>query len=149
MAASKLRFADLPALNAWLATRCTELAQRSHPDHPDRTVDELWQEKRASLQPMLPAFDGFHERICRVTSIALVHFERNRYSVECVCAGRTVAVRVYAVIVADRLVIGEHDRQFGRYKTAYDPLIGARKISTVLCAIRQMHARRRAVYQAA
>jgi len=28
-----------------------------------------------------PACDAFHERICRVTSTALVHFERNRYSV--------------------------------------------------------------------
>ncbi len=119
--APKLRFADLPALNAWLATRCTELAQRSHPDPPDRTVDELWQEERAQLQPMLPAFDGFHERICRVTSTALVHFERNRYSVECAYAGRTVALRAYAthiVIVADSVVVGEHERQFGRYKTA-------------------------------
>jgi transposase len=123
--APKLRFADLPALNAWLANRCTELArERSHPEHPDRTVGELWDEERAMLQPMPPAFDGFHERICRVTSTALVHFERNRYSVECIYAGRTVAVRAYAtriVIVADSVVIGEHDRQFGRYKTAYNP----------------------------
>lgn len=55
---------------------------------------------------------------------ALVHFERNRYSVECVYAGRTVAVRAYAtriVIVAGSVVVGEHDRQFGRYKTAYNP----------------------------
>lgn len=39
-------------------------------------------------------------------------------------AGRTVALRIYAtriVIVAESVVIGEHERQFGRYKTAYNP----------------------------
>jgi transposase len=121
----KPRFADLSALNEWLAMRCTELArQRSHPEQPDRTVREVWDEERSALQPMPDAFDGFHERVCRVTSTALVHFERNRYSVECAYAGRTVALRAYAtriVIVADSLVIGEHDRHFGRHYTAYNP----------------------------
>jgi hypothetical protein len=53
-----------------------------------------------------------------------VYFERNRYSVECRYAGRTVALRAYAtriVVVVDSLVIGEHAREFGRYKTVYNP----------------------------
>jgi hypothetical protein len=63
-------------------------------------------------------FDGFHERSCRVSSTALVSLERNRYSIECRHAGRTVALRAYAdriVVVADGAVIGEHARRFDRY----------------------------------
>jgi hypothetical protein len=121
----KPRFADLAALNEWLAMRCTEIArQRAHPEQAERTVGEVWDEERVALQPPPAVFDGFHERVCRVTSTALVHFERNRYSVECAYAGRTVALRAYAtriVIVAESLVIGEHERYFGRHHTAYNP----------------------------
>jgi transposase len=121
----KPRFADLSALNEWLAMRCTQLArERWHPEHQERAVGEVWDEERAVLQPMPAIFDGFHERVCRVTSTALVHFDRNRYSVECTYAGRTVGLRAYAtriVLVADSLVIGEHARRFERYQTVYNP----------------------------
>src|SRR3974390_259938 len=73
---------------------------------------------------MSTPFDGFHERVCRVSSTALVHFERNRYSVDCRYAGRTVALRAYAdriVIVVDGIAIGEHERRFTRYETIYNP----------------------------
>jgi transposase len=121
----KPRFADLTALNAWLAERCAQIArERRHPEYPERTIGEMWEEERAALQPMPLVFDGFHERPCRVSSTALVSFERNRYSVECRYAGRTVALRAYAtriVIVVDGVVIGEHARQFSRYHTVYNP----------------------------
>ena len=121
----KPRFADLETLNAWLAERCIQLAhERHHPEKLERTIAAVWVEERAALQPMSTPFDGFHERVCRVSSTALVHFERNRYSVECRYAGRTVALRAYAtriVIVVDGVVIGEHVRQFSRYHAVYNP----------------------------
>jgi transposase len=121
----KARFTDLAALNAWLAERCTQIArERRHPVQVERTVAAVWEEERSTLQPMPEAFDGFHERACRVSSTALVSFERNRYSVECRYAGRTVALRAYAtriVIVVEGVVIGEHERQFARYLTLYNP----------------------------
>jgi transposase len=121
----KPSFADLATLNAWLRDRCDELARtRKHPEQVERTVAEVWADERSALQPVLPAFDGFHERVCRVTSTALVHFERNRYSVDCRYAGRTVALRAYAdriVIVVDGIAIGEHERRFTRYETIYNP----------------------------
>ncbi len=120
-----LRFADLTALNAYLAQRCLDLArERLHPEQKERRIAEVWDEERAHLQPMPAPFDGFHERVCRVSTTALVSFERNRYSVECRYAGRTVGLRAYAtriVIVADGKVIGEHARQFARYFTIYNP----------------------------
>ena len=120
-----LRFADLTELNAYLAQRCLELAhERFHPEQKERRIVEVWEEERAHLQPLPQSFDGFHERACRVSTTALVSFERNRYSVECRYAGRTVGLRAYAtriVIVADGKVIGEHARQFARYFTIYNP----------------------------
>ena len=69
-------------------------------------------------------FDGYREKLARVSSTSLVCFDRNRYSVHASAVGRTVTVRAYArqvVIVADDKVVGTHDRQFGRDKTIYDP----------------------------
>ena len=121
----KPRFASLPELNAWLAERCVQIArERRHPEQAERTIAEVWAEERAALQPTIAPFDGFHERSCRVSSTALVSFERNRYSVECRYAGCTVALRAYAdriVVVADGRVIGEHARRFDRYQTVYNP----------------------------
>jgi len=119
------KFADLPALNAWLMARCQDLAEsRPHPEWPERRVAEVWAEERALLRPYTVAFDGFHERCCRVTSTALVHYDRNRYSVDCRHVGRTVALRAYAdrvVILADGEPIGEHLRSFERNHVAYNP----------------------------
>jgi transposase len=121
----KPRFADLAELNAWLAERCVQIAgDRRHPEQSERTVAQVWAEERAALQPMPAPFDGFHERSCRVSSTALVSFERNRYSVECRYAGCTVGLRAYAtriVVVADGVVVGEHARRFDRYQTLYNP----------------------------
>jgi hypothetical protein len=65
-----------------------------------------------------------YERVCRVSSTALVSFERNRYGVDCRYAGHTVGLCAYAhkiVIVAEGRMIGEHARQFARYLTIYNP----------------------------
>jgi hypothetical protein len=53
-----------------------------------------------------------------------VHYDRNRYSVECGWAGKTVSVRAYAdriVMVAEGQVVGEHVRSFERERTFFDP----------------------------
>jgi hypothetical protein len=121
----KPRFESLAELNAWLAERCVQIAgERRHPEQSERTVAQVWAEERVTLQPMPAPFDGFHERSCRVSSTALVSFERNRYSVECRYAGCTVGLRAYAtriVVVAEGVVIGEHARRFDRYQTLYNP----------------------------
>ena len=122
----KLRFADLAELNAYLLERCEQIAcERHHPEQPDRTIEEVWQEEeRATLRAMPPPFDGYAERAARVSSTALVHFERNRYSVECRYVGRVATVRVYAerlVVVCAGAVIAEHARCFSRNQVIYNP----------------------------
>jgi hypothetical protein len=73
----------------------------------------------------LPApFDGCIERETRVTATALVHVDRNRYSVDCRYAGKTVSLRTYAdriVMMAEGKIVGEHVRSFERDRTFFDP----------------------------
>jgi hypothetical protein len=76
------------------------------------------------LVKLLPAFDGYAEYISKVSTISLVFFDRNRYSVMATEAGRCVQVRAYArevLIVSNSKAVSEHERQFGRDKTSFNP----------------------------
>jgi hypothetical protein len=117
---------DIESLNLYLLNSCLELAKVSfHPEQKDRTIMQVFDEDEcAILRPMVPLFDGYAERYCKVSSTCLIQFDRNRYSVECCYAHQTVSVRAYAnkvVITAKNKVIGEHERQFGRDKTIFNP----------------------------
>lgn len=122
-------FESLAALNAWLVSRCMALwSQTAHPEHPERTIAELWQEEKGQLASPPPAFDGYVEAVKRVSPTCLIHFERNRYSVPASYANRPVSVRVYAervVVVAEGQVLAEHPRLIVRSheapgRTVYD-----------------------------
>jgi transposase len=122
----RLKCADLAELNALLARRCVEIAQRiAHPEQRERTRWAVFEaEERPALLRLPTPYDGFAEREVRVSSTALVHYDRNRYSVDCRWAGKTVSVRAYAeriVMVADGQVVGEHRRSFERERTFFDP----------------------------
>jgi hypothetical protein len=122
----RLHCQDLAELNALLARRCVQLAQAlPHPEQRERTRWEVFEaSERALLVPLAARFEGCIEREVRVSSTALVHVDRNRYSVDCRYAGKTVSLRVYAeriVTVADGKVVGEHVRSFERERTFFDP----------------------------
>jgi transposase len=121
----KVRCADLAELNAYLAARCLQLArERAHPEQQERKIIEVWEEERALLRVTPAPFDGFAEKSCRISSTCLVHFERNRYSVECRYVGQVATVRAYAeriVVLSGGEVIGEHPRCFDRGRTLYNP----------------------------
>ena len=111
------RFASFEALNAWLATRCQELAARKHPVTPERSIAACFMTEQLALRPITATFDGYVEHMLRVSSTCLVVLDRNRYSVPAEFAGRAVSVRNTATqirIVADGAVIAEHARRFGR-----------------------------------
>lgn len=121
----RIKVADFEQLNALLKEYCIGWA-KTHPHPEDRSIS-IWQafeqEKKHFLK-LPPAFDGYAERPARVSPSSLVSFDRNRYSVDCRQAGRTVQLRAYAdqiVIVKDAEVVGKHPRQFGRDKTMFDP----------------------------
>ncbi len=119
----RLRFADFAELNAWLASRCRELAGRRHPTEA-RTVAECFAEERPLLRPVTAAFDGYVEHTLRVSSTCLIRMDRNRYSVPATWAGKVVSVRLTADtlrVVADGQVVAEHVRRFGRDQLICDP----------------------------
>jgi len=121
----RVKCADLSELNRYLSDRCRILAAgHKHPEFKERTVAEVFSEEKSRLVCVGTAFDGFRETPVRVSSTSLVSYDSNRYSVDASAVGRTVMLRAYAdrvVVVDDGVVIGEHQRQFGRHNTSYDP----------------------------
>ena len=115
---------DLEGLNGWLAERCQSLWQElRHPQWRQRSVAEVLQEGRPRLMPCPKPVDGYLEQPVRVTASALVHFQRNRYSVPTDYAHLVVSLRSYPaeiVKVADHQEVARHRRSFERDQTCYD-----------------------------
>lgn len=72
------KFADFAALNAWLATRCLELAGRLHPERSSRTIAECFAEEQPLLMPVTACFDAYVEEIKRASQLCLISIDRNR-----------------------------------------------------------------------
>ena len=122
--ASTRRFGSFIELNAWLGERCRSVwADTAHPIHRQFTVAEMWELERGHLMSMPTPFDGYVERLARVSSTCLVAAARNRYSVPCEWAGHIVSTRVYPgridVAAADA-VVASHARLPGSGQTSYD-----------------------------
>ena len=86
-------------------------------------VAEVLQDEQARLMPTPKPFDGYVELLVRVTSTALIHLERNRYSVPTEHANSMVSARVYhdrITLVADGVRVASHARSFDRSQTLYD-----------------------------
>lgn len=118
------RFASFAKLNDWLATRCKELAQRSHPTQSQRTIAACFADEQPLLRPVTAHFDGYVEQMMRVSSTCLVRVDRNRYSVPASVAGQAVSVRTTADqirVVAHGEVIAAHPRVLGRDQLICDP----------------------------
>ena len=118
------KFADIDELNQWLQDRCQTIAAgHKHPEFKDGTVAEYFAQEKQHLIAVSSRFDGYKETPARVSTTALVSYDRNRYSVHASAVGSTVMIRSYAdriVVTHDGNVIGEHRRQFGRDKIIYD-----------------------------
>jgi transposase len=121
----RLRFKTYHELNAWLLDKCVAYAKaHSHPERPERTVWQAFEEERPRLVPYRGRFDGFHALPASVSKTCLVRFDTNKYSVNAKAVGRPVEIHAYAdriVIRQDGIVVAEHPRAFGRDKTIYDP----------------------------
>lgn len=117
-------WSNLAELNAWLAGECRAAWDViAHPDCPALTVAEAWEHEQPQLMPMPAVFDGYLEQPVRVSGTALIHFQRNRYSVPCEHANSVLSLRSYPtelVLVGDGQVVARHARCFDRYQTHYD-----------------------------
>jgi transposase len=121
----RLRFKTYDELNAWLADKCIAYARaHPHPERPDRTVWEVFEEERPKLVGYRGRFDGFHALPASVSKTCLVRFDNNKYSVNASAVGRPVEIHAYAdrvVIRQDGRVVADHPRSFGRGEAIYDP----------------------------
>jgi transposase len=121
----RLRFKTYDELNAWLADKCVAYARaHPHPERPDRTVWEVFEEERPKLVAYRGRFDGFHALPASVSKTCLVRFDNNKYSVNASAVGRPVEIHAYAdrvVIRQDGRVVADHPRSFGRGEAIYDP----------------------------
>ena len=118
------KFEDFAALNAWLVTRCRELAGRSHPEQSSRTIADCFAEEQPLLMPVKASFHGYVEETKRVSQLCLIRIDRNRYSVPAEWANSVVSVRLTAdrvIMVAEGRIIAEHGRRFGRDQLICDP----------------------------
>ncbi len=121
----RLRFKSYDELNAWLLAKCLGWAKaHAHPERPERTIWEVFEEERPKLIPYRGRFNGFHALPASVSKTCLVRFDNNRYSVSASAVGRPVDIHAYAdriVIRQDGRIVAEHRRSFGRGETVYDP----------------------------
>jgi len=122
--AVKLRWDSMETLNAWLAEECRAAwSELNHPDWPALKVADVLQDEQLRLMPNPKPFDGYVEVLARVSSTALVHLQRNRYSVPSEHAHEVVSLRLYPDrldVVADNTRVASHARSFERSQTFYD-----------------------------
>ena len=123
-AAAQQRWPTLAALNDWLNQECRMAwEQTAHPDWPELKVSDVLENERPHLMPLPKPFDGYIEQPARVSPTALIHFQRNHYSVPAQYAHRVVSLRIYPfelVVMADQHEVARHARSFERHQTCYD-----------------------------
>jgi hypothetical protein len=121
----RLRFKTRDELNAWLLDKCVAHARaHAHPERPEQTVWDVFEEARPKLVAYRGRFDGFHALTASVSKTCLVRFDNNKYSVNASAVGRPVEIQAYAdrvVIRQDGRGVAEHPRSFGRGEAIYDP----------------------------
>jgi hypothetical protein len=73
--------------------------------------------------PVPSPFDGYVEKLARVSSTCLINVQRNHYSVPCELAGQMVSTRLYperVVVVAVDAIVASHERLTERGHILYD-----------------------------
>ena len=122
--AGQRRWGSFEELNAWLGARCRALWQQvRHPEHGHFSVAEMFEHEQAHLLAMTAAFDGYVDKLARVSSTCLVSVARNRYSVPCEWAGQTLCTRLYpnrVKVVAGDQIVADHERLHHEGRTQYD-----------------------------
>jgi transposase len=121
----RVRVKSYDELNAWLTDKCVAYAKvHAHPERPDQTVWEVFEQERPNLVPYRGRFDGFHALPASVSKTCLVRFDNNKYSVNASAVGRPVEIHAYAdriVVRQDGRIVAQHARHHGRGETIYDP----------------------------
>lgn len=106
--------------------RCIACAKANkHPDIPDRTIRQAFEEERASLVPHIGPFKGFQAVPASVSKTCLLRFDKNRCLVDAPAVGRPVEIRAHAGRLdcwQGSQAVARHERAFGPGKTIHDLL---------------------------
>ena len=119
------RFPSWEALNVWLEEQCRKRRERRQRGHQE-TIGECFERDRGVLLP-LPAvgYEACETRPGRVTSLSLVRYHTNDYSVPTEYGHRQVLIKGYVnevVICAGSEEIARHRRSYGREELIFHPL---------------------------
>ena len=119
------RAESFAALNAHLEARCLERMDAKLRGHSE-TIGQRMERDLDALQP-LPAvpYDACDKRASRVSSLSLVRYRTNDYSVPVAYGHRDVLVRGYVdevVISCAAEVIARHRRSYERDDFVFDPI---------------------------
>jgi transposase len=112
-------------LNAQLVEQCRKRRDRRLRGH-EQTIGERFQKDAEALLP-LPAvrYEPCEKRTTRVTSLSLVRYRNNDYSVPTAFGHREVLIKGYVqevVICSGSEVIARHARSYEREDMIFDPL---------------------------
>jgi transposase len=112
-------------LNLHLEAACLKRRQRRLRGHRE-TIVERFERDRAALLPLPAApYEACEKITTRVTSLSLVRYRSNDYSVPTEYGHRQVLVKGYVhhvVIVCGSEVIARHERSYERESAVFDPL---------------------------
>jgi hypothetical protein len=119
------RFPSWEALNFWLEERCRKRRERRQRGHQE-TIGERFERDRQALLPLPAAgYEACEKRLGRVTSLSLVRYHTNDYSVPTEYGHRQVLIKGYVhevAICAGGEEIARHRRSYEREELIFHPL---------------------------
>ena len=118
-------FESFDALNAYLERRCLERMDAQLRGHTE-TIGHRMERDMDALLPLPPvAYDACEKQAGRVSSLSLVRYRTNDYSVPVAYGYRDVLVRGYVdqvVISCGAEVIARHPRSYEKDDFVFDPI---------------------------
>jgi transposase len=117
-------FASFAELNAHLEQRCLERLEHRLRGHAESIGERLMRDLAALRgRPPVP-YEACERKPARVSSLSLVRYDRNDYSVPTAYGHRPVLVRGYVeevVIACGAEIIARHERSYAREDFVFDP----------------------------
>lgn len=118
-------FESFEALNAHLADCCRKRISECLRGHTETIGERLERDLAAMRRPLPPPYDACEKIGTRVSSLSLVRYRRNDYSVPTSFGHREVFVRGYVhevIIACGAETIARHPRSYEREDFVFDPL---------------------------
>jgi len=119
------RFASYAALNEHLESCCRKRQEERLRGHADTIGERLTQDRAAMLPLPVTSYDACAKQATRVSSLSLVRYRNNDYSVPVAYGHREVLVKAYVdrvEIHCGSACIAKHERSYDKADFIFDPL---------------------------